>query len=109
MPRSLSSTNQCWPLLRSSTRGAFFFHLARAWSFSMLSFSWTLLLVVALPPSDVAALPAPPIVEDVPAGPVEVPPRPSVDAEVPPAAALPAEPTVPLPWLAEPAPTVDAL
>src|SRR6185436_1739607 len=82
---------------------------ALAWSLSMLSFSMTLLLVVALPPSLVAALPAPPMVDEAPAGPVEVPPRPMVEAEVPPAAALPAVPTVPLDPLEEPAPTVEAL
>ena len=81
---------------------------ALALSCSMLGFSLILLLVVALP-SVVAALPAPPIVEEVPAGPVEVPPSPRVEAEVPPTAALPPLPTVPLEPVEEPAPTVDAL
>src|SRR6185436_5911726 len=82
---------------------------ALAWSLSMLSFSWILLLVVALPPSLTAALPPPPMVDEVPAGPVEVPPSPKVEAEVPPAAPLPAVPTVPLEPVDEPAPTVEAL
>src|SRR5204862_3479883 len=82
---------------------------ALAWSCSMLGFSCTLLLVVAVPPSLVAALPAPPMVDEVPAGPVEVPPVPSVEAEVPPAAPLPAVPIVPLEPDAEPAPIVEAL
>src|SRR5262249_47182024 len=63
----------------------------------------------ALPPSLVAALPPPPMVDEVPACPVEVPPVPKVEAEVPPAAPLPAVPMVPLPPDAEPAPTLDAL
>src|SRR5690349_15603176 len=82
---------------------------ARAWSCSLLGFSWILLLVVALPPSLVAALPPPPMVDAVPLGPVEVPPSPRVEAEVPPAAPLPAVPTVPLPPAEEPAPTLEAL
>jgi len=82
---------------------------ALAWSLSMLSFSITLLLLVALPPSEVAALPAPPMLDEVPAGPVDVPPNPMVEAEVPPAAALPAVPTVPLEPVEEPAPMVEAL
>src|SRR5690242_15895383 len=82
---------------------------ALAWSCIMLGLSCTLLLLVALPPSAVAALPAPPMLDDVAAGPVELPPRPRVEADVPPAAALPPLPTVPLEPVEEPAPSVEAL
>lgn len=75
----------------------------------MFLFSLTLLLLVALPPWEVAALPPPPIEDEVPSGLVEVPPGPHVEAEVPPAAALAPVPTVPLEPDEDPAPTVDAL
>lgn len=81
---------------------------AFAWSRIMLSFSCSLLLLVAFP-STAAALPAPAIEDELPAGPVDVAPNPIVDADVPPAAALPADPTVPLPPADAPAPTVEAL
>src|SRR3954468_19587375 len=74
-----------------------------------LPLMWVL-LVSRVPP---AALPPDPIVEDVPLGPVEVPPTPSVDADVPPTAALPPEPPVALELVGffdEPLlPSVDAL
>jgi hypothetical protein len=74
----------------------------------LLGLSLSFVLLVAFP-STAAALPALPIDEDVPLGPVDVPPAPSVDADVPPAAALPPLPIVALPPDALPAPTVDAL
>src|SRR5690348_2635195 len=49
------------------------------------------------------------MLDEVPEGPVEVPPVPSVEADVPPAAAEPAVPMVPLPPDAAPLPMVDAL
>ena len=64
--------------------------------------------LVALPFA-AAALPAPPMLDEVPFGPLEVAPSPSVEADVPPAAALPPVPMVALPSCAAPAPTVDAL
>src|SRR5688572_23260903 len=63
--------------------------------------------------SQPAALPALPIVDDVPCGAVEVAPRPNVDADVPPAAALPPVPPVAelpaLPTELPPEPMVEAL
>src|SRR6185369_2516600 len=59
------------------------------WDRSIWGFSRILVLEVALPLT-VAALPAPPPVEEVPALPVELAPNPMVEADVPPAAALPA-------------------
>jgi hypothetical protein len=72
-----------------------------------LSLVW---LVFLVPP---AALPPLPMVDEVPVGPVDVPPVPRLDAEVPPTAALPAVPPVaaePLALVDEPPePIVDAL
>ena len=69
---------------------------------------WILVLLVALP-FTAAALPAPPMLDEVPLGPVELAPNPSVDADVPPAAALPPDPMVELPSLLAPLPRVVAL
>src|SRR3954447_16466038 len=77
--------------------------------------------LLSLPPSFVflfflfppAALPALPMVDDVPVGLVDVPPVPRDEAEVPPTAALPAVPPVaadpPAPTDAPPLPTDVAL
>jgi hypothetical protein len=62
----------------------------------LLSLPFTRELEVARP-SVAAALPPVPTDDDVPASPVDVAPRPSVEADVPPAAALPALPAVALP------------
>src|SRR5205085_632463 len=68
------------------------------------------LLVSLMPPAAVLPLP---IVEDVPAGPLDVPPVPIVDADVPPTLALPAVPPVAAdpeaPTDAPPLPTDEAL
>jgi hypothetical protein len=75
---------------------------------SICGFSLTLVLDVALPLT-AAALPAPPMVDEVPVLLMELAPRPMVEADVPPAAALPAVPPVVLPPWEIFEPTVAAL
>src|SRR5688500_10837394 len=82
--------------------------LAFDWPCSIWGLAWILVLLVALPVT-AAALPALPMLDEVPCGPLDVAPNPRVDADVPPAAALPPDPTVALPSLFAPAPTVVAL
>ena len=82
--------------------------LALDWACSIWGLERILVLLVALPLT-AAALPAPPMLDEVPCGPLDVAPNPSVDAEVPPAAALPPEPMVEPASLLVPAPTVVAL
>jgi hypothetical protein len=82
--------------------------LALDWERSICGFSLILVFDVALPWA-AAALPAPPTVDDVPAGPVEFAPRPIVEADVPPAAALPAVPPTVLSAFDAFEPTVVAL
>jgi hypothetical protein len=78
--------------------------LARDWAPNICGFSLILVLEIALPLT-AAALPAPPIADEV----WEAEPRPIVEADVPPAAALPAVPPVVYPPLETFEPTVVAL
>jgi hypothetical protein len=78
--------------------------LARDWAPNICGFSLILVLEMARPLT-AAALPAPPMADDVP----EAAPRPIVEADVPPAAALPAVPPVVYPPLETFEPTVVAL
>ena len=78
--------------------------LARDWAPNICGFSLILVLEIALPLT-AAALPAPPMAEEV----LEPAPRPIVEADVPPAAALPAVAPVVYPPLETFEPTVVAL
>jgi hypothetical protein len=82
--------------------------LAFDWPCNTWELAWILVLLVALPVA-AAALPAPPMLDEAPFGPLDAAPSPRVDADVPPAAALPPDAMVELRSLVAPVPRVVAL